>query len=524
MSNKNSSTQAGPKQQEVVRPKAKHKPRVLVFIVAYNAEKTITDVLARIPRDLSSEFDVEVLIIDDASSDATFERGDTARRSGDHPFPLHVLFNPENQGYGGNQKIGYHFAIENGFDFVALVHGDGQYAPEELPNLLAPLRDDRADAVFGSRMMRSGEARSGGMPLYKFVGNRILSWIENRLLGLDLSEFHSGYRIYSVTGLKQVPFWLNTNDFHFDAEIIIQFARAGLRIIELPIPTYYGDEICHVNGLKYAAQVVSAAVRAWLQDLNLLYERKFDCSPTGAENQHYVAKFDWLSPHSLTLNAIPDGARVLDLGCAGGYVGAVLKERRNAYVVGVDLEPFAEDVVLDRFVQHDLDANDIPVEFSDFDHIVILDIVEHLNNPEAFVDQLRHSTRFNRNVRIIVSTANVAFLVTRLLLLFGQFNYGKRGILDLTHRRLFTFSTLRKLFSQSGFEIKVTRKVPLPWPLVFGNNMLSRLLLWINGGLCKVFPTLFSYQILMIVRPQPHLAALYRDAQTQSQARSAGAQ
>ena len=217
-----------------------------------------------------------------------------------------------------------------------------------------------------------------------------------------------------------------------------------------------------MNGLKYAAQVVSAAVRAWLQDLNLLYERKFDCSPTGAENQHYVAKFDWLSPHSLTLNAIPDGARVLDLGCAGGYVGAVLKERRNAYVVGVDLEPLAEDVVLDRFVQHDLDANDIPVEFSDFDHIVILDIVEHLNNPEAFVDQLRHSTRFNRNVRIIVSTANVAFLVTRLLLLFGQFNYGKRGILDLTHKRLFTFSTLRKLFSQSGFEIEVTRKVPLP--------------------------------------------------------------
>ena len=151
------------------------KPRLLIFIVAYNAEKTIEDVLRRIPASLGEEYHVEILIIDDSSQDQTFEQGNAVRELAELPFALHVLFNPVNQGYGENQKIGFHYAIEEGFDFVALVHGDGQYAPECLPELLQPLRDQEADAVFGSRMMTRGAARSGGMPLYKFVGNKILT-------------------------------------------------------------------------------------------------------------------------------------------------------------------------------------------------------------------------------------------------------------------------------------------------------------------------------------------------------------
>ena len=232
-------------------PKRK-KPKLLIFVVAYNAEKTIETVLSRIPASLVDDYRVEVLIIDDASPDATFEQAARFKDTRDLPFDVHVLFNPVNQGYGGNQKIGYHFAIERGFDFVALLHGDGQYAPECLPDLVAPLRDGAADAVFGSRMLARGDAVKGGMPLYKFVGNKILSCFENYMLGTRLSEFHSGYRVYSVDALKRIPFALNTNDFHFDTEIIVQFVFAGLRIEDRPIPTFYGDEICHVDGLKYA--------------------------------------------------------------------------------------------------------------------------------------------------------------------------------------------------------------------------------------------------------------------------------
>src|SRR3954468_10746925 len=136
--------------------------RLLIFIVAYNAQTTIEKVLSRIPRSLRGE-NVEVLIIDDSSQDDTFQSGIRYQQQ-DSAFKITVLRTPENQGYGGDQKLGDSYAIDNGFDIVALVHGDGQYAPEKLPALLAPLLNDEADAVFGSRMIDKQAARTGGMP------------------------------------------------------------------------------------------------------------------------------------------------------------------------------------------------------------------------------------------------------------------------------------------------------------------------------------------------------------------------
>src|SRR6478736_5764225 len=188
-------------------------PRLLVFVIAYNAESTLTAVLERIPRSIFLDYDCEVLIVDDASSDRTDAIG-RAYRSLHPEIPMTVLRNEYNQGYGGNQKVGYAFAASEGFDFVAMIHGDGQYAPEELPALVAPLRQGTADAVFGSRMMTRFGAIQGGMPLYKFLGNRILTRTQILLLGTRLTEFHSGYRVYSVPALRTIPFRLNSNLFH----------------------------------------------------------------------------------------------------------------------------------------------------------------------------------------------------------------------------------------------------------------------------------------------------------------------
>ncbi|MDA0657134.1 MAG: glycosyltransferase family 2 protein, partial [Proteobacteria bacterium] len=308
------------KPTKAVRASQPKKPKLLIFIVAYNAEKTIESVLSRIPEALSTDYHVEVLIIDDASQDETFERGEAIKGKGKFPFTLHVLFNPVNQGYGGNQKIGYHFAIEKKFDIVALIHGDGQYAPECLPDLAAPLKNGEADAVFGSRMMKKGAALDGGMPKYKFIGNKILSWFENKMLRTDFTEFHSGYRLYSVAALKKIPFELNTNEFHFDSEIIVQFVIAKLRIKELEIPTYYGDEICHVDGLKYAWDVTLTVLKARAQELSILYDRRFDCQSVGESTEHYQPKLGFESPHSLAVETVGKGMRVLDLGCAGGHI------------------------------------------------------------------------------------------------------------------------------------------------------------------------------------------------------------
>src|SRR5205809_1139196 len=145
--------------------------RLLVFVIAYYAEDTLWSVLERIPRSIYEQYDCEVLIVDDASKDRTSEIGLQYQQAHPH-IRMTVLRNEYNQGYGGNQKVGYAFAIHEGFDFVAMLHGDGQYAPEELPKLVAPLAAGTADAVFGSRMMTPLGALKGGMPLYKFAGNR----------------------------------------------------------------------------------------------------------------------------------------------------------------------------------------------------------------------------------------------------------------------------------------------------------------------------------------------------------------
>jgi hypothetical protein len=151
--------------------------------------------------------------------------------------------------------------MEKGMDIVVLLHGDGQYSPEVMQSLLTPLENGDADMVMGSRMMVRGAALRGNMPMYKFVGNRILTTIENTLIGTRLSEFHSGYRAYSVQSLRQIPLDNLTTNWHFDTQIILEFLKAGQRIKEVPIPTYYGEEICYVNGIPYAWNCVRETLK-----------------------------------------------------------------------------------------------------------------------------------------------------------------------------------------------------------------------------------------------------------------------
>jgi glycosyltransferase involved in cell wall biosynthesis len=234
--------------------------RIGILIVTYNALTTLARVLKRIPPSVWRNVE-EVVVFDDASQDATFELAVGIKAVRDIP-KLKVIKHSRNLGYGGNQKAGYQYFIEKGFDVCVLLHGDGQYAPEFLVRMYEPLVKGEAEAVFGSRMMQDfGGPLKGGMPLYKYVGNRILTAYENWALGMNLTEFHSGYRAYSLHALSQVDFTHMTDDFHFDTEIIIKLHHQNCRIREVPIPTFYGDEICYVNGMKYAADVYRSVSR-----------------------------------------------------------------------------------------------------------------------------------------------------------------------------------------------------------------------------------------------------------------------
>ncbi len=249
----------GPLQDDVVSA-ANQGKRIGILIVAYNAITTLEKVLKRITPNVWKNVE-EIAVFDDASQDATYALA-IGLKTLRHLPKLHVLKHPRNLGYGGNQKAGYQYFIDKGFDIVVLLHGDGQYAPEILSHLYRPIVDGDADAVFGSRMMKDyGGPLKGGMPIYKYIGNRILSVFENGALGLHLTEFHSGYRAYNLHALKHIDFSHMTNDFHFDTEIIIKLQHQHYSITEVPIPTYYGREICYVNGMKYARDVAKAVYR-----------------------------------------------------------------------------------------------------------------------------------------------------------------------------------------------------------------------------------------------------------------------
>ena len=490
------------------------KKRLLIFVIAYRAEKTLTWVLSRIPQTIFAAFDCEILVVDDASTDRTFEIGHGWKA--DHPeIRVTVLRNDYNQGYGGNQKVGYTYAIENGFDFVAMVHGDGQYAPEELPRLMEPLATGKADVVLGSRMMEKGAARKGGMPLYKYVGNRVLTRLQNFLLQAKLSEYHSGYRLFAVATLRALPFRLNANDFHFDTEIIIQLLNGGFRIAELPIPTYYGDEICYVDGVKYAKEVLHATLRNTAHRVGLLYQRRFDVG--AADNRHYGLKLGYASTHSWALAAVPNGSSVIDIGAGPGGMARELAAKGCTVAVVDQFSPGlpVEDI---RVFRQDLDAP-LGFDVGPYKYLLLLDVIEHLRAPEDFLERLREQFTHEPKT-LVLTTANVAFVIQRIMLLAGQFNYGKKGILDRTHTRLLTFRGTRHLLRDGGFRIKAMRGVPAPFPKVLGDGRLGHYAVKANLALIRLSKTLFSYQIYVEAETTPDVRFVLRDTQEKSAERA----
>lgn len=254
--------------------KVNMKSRNLILILAYNAETTIIEVLNRIPQDIWAISDI--IVADDASGDKTAEIANNYKKN-KNIQNMKVVHHDVNKGYGGNQKWGYNYAILNGYDFVVMVHGDVQYAPEYIINILSPLMRNEADFVFGSRM--TGDPLLGGMPIYKYLGNKFLTFVENLVLGTKLSEFHSGFRAYSMKALKDVPFHLASDDFHFDSDIIIQLVIAKKRIKEVTIPTFYGKEICYVNVVSYGFNILNILLQYVLTKSNIKKHEKFTKKP-----------------------------------------------------------------------------------------------------------------------------------------------------------------------------------------------------------------------------------------------------
>jgi glycosyltransferase involved in cell wall biosynthesis len=243
------------------------RPKVIVVMPAYNAAKTLRITYDAIPMDNVDH----VILVDDGSRDETL---DIAKE-----LKLEVFVHARNFGYGANQKTCYTEALKAGADIVVMLHPDYQYDPTLLPNVIAPIKRGEADVVLGSRLLQ-GHVVAQGMPWWKFLGNRFLTWVENKILGLHLSEYHTGYRAYGRCVLEEIPFLLNSDNFVFDQEIIVQATHLGFRIDEVPVPTRYFSEASSAGffaSLNYGISILFLLSRYLLHRLSFVEQKQFEC-------------------------------------------------------------------------------------------------------------------------------------------------------------------------------------------------------------------------------------------------------
>ena len=229
--------------------------KIVVVMPAYNAEKTLIDTWNEIPFDIVDE----VILVDDCSNDNTVE---VAKRLGVH----YIIRHDYNKGYGGNQKTCYQKALELNADIIVMVHPDYQYTPKLIPSMVHLLSSGLFEVVMGSRILGKG-ALSGGMPLYKYISNRFLTFTQNLLIGQKLSEYHTGYRAYTADVLRNINFMDNDDDFIFDNQVLSQIFMKGYQIAEVTCPTKYFTEASSINltrSTKYGFGVLNVSIRHWL--------------------------------------------------------------------------------------------------------------------------------------------------------------------------------------------------------------------------------------------------------------------
>ncbi len=472
--------------------------RLGVFVLAYNAEKLIASTLSRIPECVWREVEV-VYVVDDCSTD------DTTRAVTQYPEThgkLEIIRNRVNRRYGGNQKFGYQYAIDRGLDAVVMLHGDGQYEPELLPNLFRILVEEHADVVIGSRMMTHLGALRGGMPKYKIVANVGLTAAENLIAGMHLSEFHSGYRGYSTRFLRRIPLWRCSDEWHFDSQILFLAKQAKAKLVEIPIPTHYGDEVCHVNGIAYGLNCLWSVFLYRLHRMGVVHLARYDLMPERTIDRR---KFnDPYSSHTLIFNRLKnmplEGKRVLDVGFGCAAIASRLAPA-GAVVDGIEISEEAceeNGAIFRRVYRKDLNKPDEIGLEGEYDIILLADTIQYLVSPTDVLSFLKK--HLVKGGILIISVPNFVNFTTRLAILFGHMPMGSRGILDAQALHYWSNAEFRILLKRTSWLVRDHAVSGLPVFLIFPflSRPLFRPLLWTGRALTKLFKGLFGYQNIYV--------------------------
>lgn len=407
---------------------------------------------------------------------------------------IRVLASPVRQGAGALAKFALRLTLEAGADAAALVHHDGRASDTTVALLLERFAEGHAAVVSAQR------------PATRRLLRRFLAWLDERLTGLAVADLDFGARVYATRLLRRVPFEQNTNGPNFDTELLLQAAYVGEVVVGVPViatdpvaPRPPGTfRAATVSSLQFRAHRLGVGVSLRYRDL---------------EPSRYRDKTSALySSHALALREVArlHPATACDVGCGPGFLASRC-EALGVRVTGIDYYGPLPNA-MSAFVQHDLEQLPLPIDPFAHDLVLLLDVLEHLANPEAFLMSMRNTSRAQpdregRLTPLLLSTPNVAFVAVRVNLVLGRFNYAERGILDITHKRLFTRASLERTLCDAGYDIDQIVPVPVPFAVVVAGSW-GRLLQRSAAVLAWLWPTMFAFQWLVLARPRCGLRQL----------------
>ncbi|MBL4702240.1 MAG: glycosyltransferase, partial [Phycisphaeraceae bacterium] len=487
---------------------------IMILLVPTLKDQPLSDLLQNIPSSLISDTSIDFVLLDRSENGITASQ---ARQWIDtHQYPRWtILHNPTPHGYGGNQKLGFRLALDRQYDFVIHFLADGRYDPADLEHFVANWRDQPVDVLLGDRLNHDEHFKCE-MPAGRRLANRLLAWYQNKMAHANFSDFHCALRGYTTRFLQTVPFEVNTNAMHFDSHLLLQAHCIDASIRQIPVNYQHQLGTPYQAATGYAWHVFKAATQYRMHQMGMLCSLSYrDLRPTKYQDK----TTDFHSSHQIALQLIKQLApkTVTDIGCGPGFVAKHCEES-GICVTGLDMYPPLPGN-MSHFHKVVLESEELPTDPFASDAVLMLDIIEHLAHPEEFLFDMRNKSQTlgasQSPKTLLLSTPNIAFIIPRLNLLFGRFNYAERGILDITHKRLFTRKSLKHCLETCGYRIQKVHPVGLAFEVVF-EGWFGKLLARMSWLAACILPTVFAAQFLIVCQPTPGLKQILEDSHPQN--------